>query len=242
MSLDDTGIARRMSAKFAGRGYPSMVGQVLPTTDVFGEWAPGVAPYELPAGVGILAKSGADLVILVRLHPSGKPEKVQLRVDLTFHNESVRSALTTVTLGRSSLYIRPGAKDVRIRDSITLPVAVRAFQILANAHFLCRSVTAAATRPDGSKVTLLRIAGWNPSWQRPYTFSSPQDLPAGTTVSAEFVYDNLNPPAKGAVFTASTSDEMALLELQTATVHPEDLGELRRVILERQKSFRSLDR
>jgi hypothetical protein len=235
LSLDATGLARKMAARSSGNGYPSMVGQILPSSDNFGEWAPGTPPSPLPPGIGILAKKGADLVALVRLHPNGKPEQAQFQVGLYFAKEPPRAVLTTLALGASNVYVRPGEKSHTVTDSFTLPVDVDAFSLLVHAHLLCRTVKATAVLPDGTRQSLLTILDWNPNWQRPYTFARPLKLPAGTRLSVEFRYDNATPPPAGSVFNAATMEEMAYMEIQTAPERMDDLLKLRQAILMKQQ-------
>jgi|SRR5579871_2518492 len=238
LSLDSTGLARRMAARFGGSGYNAMVGQILPSPDNFGEWAPGTPAAALPPGVGILVRKGDDLVVLLRLHPDGKPERAEFRIGLYFAKEPPRTVLTTVALGASNLYIRPGETKHVVTDSFTLPVDVEAFSLLAHAHLLCRTVKAVADLPGGVRLSLLTISDWNANWQRPYTFANPLRLPMGTRLSVEFTYDNSTPPPPGSVFNAAIMEEMAYLEIQTAPYRRDDLPTLRQAIQVKQTQSR----
>jgi hypothetical protein len=235
LSLDDNGISRTMAAKFDSIGYSSMVGQILPSSDNFGEWAPGARAYPMPAGVGVLVKKGADLIVLLRLDPDGKAEKAQFKVGLYFSGEPPRTELTTIALGDSNLYIRPGENNRVVQDRFTIPVDVQAFSILAHAHTLCRKVRAIAALPSGKRLILLTISNWNPSWQRPYTFTSPVRLPAGTRIEVKFTYDNSTPPPPGSLFNATMVGEMAYLELQSAPERKSDQAQLRSAIQHNMK-------
>lgn len=235
LSLDDTGLARKMAARFDGFGYSSMVGQVLPTQDCFGEWAPGSQPFHLPQGVGILVKQGADLVVLTRLHPIGKPAAAQFRIGLYFDPHSRARALTTVVLGQNELYIRPGDVKRVVTSTLTLPVDVEAYSVLAHAHTLCLTVDAIAVLPNGVHLTLLKISNWNSTWQLPYTFAQPVELPAGTRLTARFTYSNTAPPPPGSLFSAAMVGEMAYLELQTAPRHSSDVDKLHEAVVQSQR-------
>ena len=183
-------------------------------------------------------KKETDLLALVRLHPNGKAEKAEFRVGLYFAKEPPRTVLTTVALGRSNVYVRPGEKNYIVRDSFTLPVDVDAFSILAHAHLLCRTVKAAALLPGGAQVQLLTISDWNVNWQRPYTFEKPLRLPAGTRLSVDFTYENSTPPPPGSVFNAAMLEEMAYLEIQTAPERMDDLPALRQAVLAKRQQSR----
>lgn len=238
LSLDTTGLARRMAARSEGSGYTSMLGQVVPTADNFGEWAPGVPPYPLPAGVGILARKGADLVVLVRLHPDGKAEREQFQVGLYFARELPQTTPVTIALGAANLYIRPGETNRVVTDTFELPVPILAFRILAHAHLLCRRIKAVALLPNGVKRTLLSISDWNVNWQLPYTFAKPVWLPAGTRLIMEAAYDNTSPPPPGTVFNATVTEEMAYLQVQATPQRRGDITKLRLAILAKQQRSR----
>ena len=52
-----------------------------------GGWAPGATPQPLPEGVAQLVEKGADLVMQIHYHPSGKPETDQSSIGLTFTDQ-----------------------------------------------------------------------------------------------------------------------------------------------------------
>jgi len=80
---------------------------------------------------------------------------------------------------------------------------------------------AIATLPDGITRPLLWIKNWDFNWQDVYRYKSPVRLPAGTTVTMKWVYDNsvdnpVNPtqPPRLVTFGQRTSDEMSELWFQ----------------------------
>jgi tetratricopeptide (TPR) repeat protein len=119
------------------------------------------------------------------------------------------------------LDIPPGAKNFLVSDDFTLPVDASVLAIYPHAHYLGKDLLAFATLPDGTKKTLIHIGDWNLNWQAVYRYEQPVDLPAGTTISMRFSYDNStdnirnpNQPPKRVVAGNRASDEMAHLWLQ----------------------------
>jgi Flp pilus assembly protein TadD len=93
--------------------------------------------------------------------------------------------------------------------------------IYPHAHYLGKDLLGFATLPDGTKKTLIHIGNWDLNWQAVYRYSEPVDLPAGTTISMRFTYDNSadnirnpNQPPKRVLAGNRASDEMAHLWLQ----------------------------
>ena len=78
-----------------------------------------------------------------------------------------------------------------------------------------------ATLPDGSRRPLIRIDDWDVNWQDRYTYASPVHLPAGTTVTVDYTFDNsaANPKNPDRPLVRSrwgwrSTDEMADLWMQ----------------------------
>jgi len=49
---------------------------------------------------------------------------------------------------------------------------------------------AVAKLPAGETKTLIHIPRWDLNWQAVFTYATPIDLPAGTTISMRYIYDN----------------------------------------------------
>jgi hypothetical protein len=53
-----------------------------------------------------------------------------------------------------------------------------------------KSIRLTARLPDGESVTLLNIPDWDLNWQEEYRFREMVDLPAGTALTSEIMWDN----------------------------------------------------
>jgi hypothetical protein len=101
---------------------------------------------------------------------------------------------------------------------------MRAYSVLAHAHYLGKEMKAIATFPDGTTKPMLWIKDWDFSWQDRYVYRQPIDLPKGTKIDVTITYDNSadnphNPcsPPRRVRFGVQSYDEMGAVVFQTMT-------------------------
>jgi tetratricopeptide (TPR) repeat protein len=162
----------------------------------------------------------SDLVLMLHLRPSGKEETIQVSVGLYLSDTPPTRVPALLRLTRQDLEIPAGEKRV-VTSTFTLPVALDLYTVQPHAHNLAREIEGFATLPDGTQKSLLYVKDWDFNWQDVYRYASPVVLPAGTTVSARWNYDNSaanprnpNRPPKRVTFGQRTTDEMAELWFQ----------------------------
>jgi hypothetical protein len=227
---DITGSARQRDT---GSGYECFgTPGFLPARGLAG-WTPGALPFRAPDDIPILLHAGADLVLQVHYHPSGKPETDRTAVALYFTDRKPTRQALDIPLGSSRIDIPPGDRTYKVTDHFTIPVAVDAIGINPHAHYICKDMLGYAVLPNGTRRTLIHIADWNFAWQQEYLYAAPLRLPAGTDVVMEFTYDNSdgnprnpNHPPKRVLWGPSTTDEMAGLHIAVVPVHAEDEEDL----------------
>jgi len=185
-------------------------------------WKPGSAPYVEPDGMALRLDKSTDLILNTHFQASGKRELIQPALGLYFTDKPATMHPILLQLDNDRLLdIPPGAKNFLVSDDFTLPVDASVLAIYPHAHYLGKDLLAFATLPDGTRKTLIHIGDWNLNWQAVYRYAQPVDLPAGTTISMRFTYDNStdnvrnpNQPPKRVVAGNRASDEMAHLWLQ----------------------------
>jgi hypothetical protein len=165
------------------------------TGRLIGGWVPGTQPRALPEGLAHELPAESDIVIQIHFHLSGKPEVERSTVGIYFAEKPPQEKFTSIQLppifgAFSGINIEPGAPDTTIRDSFELPVAVKAFGVQPHAHYRGKSIRLTARLPDGESVTLLNIPDWDLNWQEEYRFREMVDLPAGTALTSEIMWDN----------------------------------------------------
>ncbi|HTA42826.1 MAG TPA: hypothetical protein VK789_10280 [Bryobacteraceae bacterium] len=231
--LDTSGEARKLDAATPEAGYRCFGGPGFQRAGALGGWVPGATPEPLPAGVAFTVPKGADLVIQIHYHPSGKPETDQSSIGFTF-GDAPDKGLVSMVLGSRDIDLAPGAAHTEVTESAVLPEDVELIGITPHAHLLCKDMKVDAHLPDGNTVPLIWIKDWDFNWQGQYRYAGPVPLPKGTRIEMRYTYDNsaANPhnpsnPPKRVIFGEQTTNEMAVLFLQAVLPRPEDVPRFR---------------
>jgi hypothetical protein len=198
--LDTRGRARRMERREqerpkapgeqdAGPGYSSRMGPgFLPSGEV-GGWAPGLTPHFLTQGVGYYLPRGADIVLQIHYHRTGRVEKDRTRVGFYFAKKPCRPLQGLAVPGRF-LYIPAGADHYKVKGDLWLAQDCTVHNVTPHMHLLGKSIRVTMTPPGGTPATLVGVADWDYNWQETYFFKEPIKAKAGTHFAVEAVYDN----------------------------------------------------
>lgn len=216
--VDVSGEARKLDAADEGPGYTNFSGPGVEVNGDLGGWAPGATPSILADGVGRSLPKGADVILQVHYHPTGKPETDRTRIGLKFARKPVRQTLHWNGAFNYGLDLPPGEPNVEVRAAWTVPVDAEARAVAPHMHLLGKDMHMFATFPDGSTRDLIRIDDWDFNWQSQYYFREPIDLPKGSVVHAVAHFDNSasnprNPNAARPVrvrWGEGTTDEMCI--------------------------------
>lgn len=222
-------------------GFPGMDVTVLRSPlDLDGHflfWKPGTVPRSEPDGLSWRLNPGARLILNAHLQPAGKVESEQPSIGLYFTDQRPTRFPYLLQLEHDGLLdIPPKAKDFVVSDSMRLPIDTQVLAIYPHAHYLGTLLEAWATRPDHTRVQLIRIPSWDQKWQAVYRYRAPVHLPAGSIVNMRYHYDNSsenprnpsNPPRRVQGGNQST-DEMGHLWLE---VLPDAGHDARRIYAE----------
>ena len=191
--------ARRLRRRDGEDGQPGFGGMEVETESTgdfdpdshFLFWKPGSAPQETPEDMAWKLDPGSDLIVNLHMQASGKPETIDATVGLYFAKKPPSKFPMLLQLEHDgAIDIPPGARQFRVTDHLRLPVPVQLLAVYPHAHYLGKRVEAWAELPGGARVPLLLIENWDINWQAIYTYRKPIDLPAGSTLAMEIVYDN----------------------------------------------------
>jgi peroxiredoxin len=235
--LDDSGTARKLDKATPEPGYANFGGPGFLPSGALGGWSVGNTPRVLPNGMGRYLKKGSDLVVQMHYHPTGKQETDQSEIGLYFVKKPVAESLRepaklvgSIWMANYEMDIPAGEKNYRRSTSYTLPKEVIMVGVVPHMHLLGKSMKVMATLPDKSVKTLIDIQNWNYNWQDEYYYDRPFNLPAGTRLDVEAVYDNSadnpsNPssPPKRVTWGDGTNDEMLFCFFLLSAEKTEDL-------------------
>ena len=236
MVFDLFGAARKRDAADPEPGFEGMRwGEIQKPDGQYLGWTPGTTPFSVDDSLAFTVHSGTDLVLLLHMFPSGKPEPVEVKAGFWFSHEPPTRTPTLLRLSRKDIDIPAGDSNHVIADSTRLPVDVHVLAVYPHAHYLGKSIEGFARLPDGGLEWLIRIPDWDFDWQNQYRYVEPVFLPEGSTVVMRTVYDNSsanvrnpNDPPKRVRYGVNSSDEMGDLVLQFLPAREGDLPSLQR--------------
>jgi peroxiredoxin len=190
-------------------------------------WAPGMSPRRLAPGVGYYLPKGADIVLQVHYHRSGRVEKDRPTVGLYFCKEKSPRRLQGVSVPGPFLMIPAGVRNYRVEGRVWVRQDCKLYAIMPHMHLLGRQIKITMTPPGGKTLTLMYVKDWDFNWQEDYFFREPIDAPKGTRFDVEGVYDNTdanpyNPfhPPRSILAGMETTNEMCVGFLGAAADRP----------------------
>ncbi len=233
LAVDVTGQARKQQTDPADgfKGSGNLPGQIFPGS--MGTWTPGRDPSPLPDGLSMPWKPGADLVLQLHLHPSGKPEVEQSSIGFYLTDQPPQKSMVDLLLVDKKIDIPPGERSYRTRDEFTLPIDMETLGVFPHMHLLGREIKITAHPPEGKSFSLLWINDWDFNWQTFYQYAAPVKLVAGTRIVLEAIHDNSagnihNPkqPPERVVWGEETTNEMTVAILQLVPTREADFPKL----------------
>ena len=127
-----------------------------------GVWAVGTTPRFLPENLSWTMNKGSDFILQLHLHPTGKPEKERSTVGLYFASapppRKIRDTMAPGLFGAlANIDIPAGEKEYVVKGTARTFANLRAYSVMAHAHYLGKEMKAIATFPDGTTKPLLWI-------------------------------------------------------------------------------------
>lgn len=235
--LDTTGKARRDDESDPAPGF-SGSGNGNGTFRYLGGWDLGTQAAKVGYGLAWLIPKGADLVMEVHYHPSGKEEMDQGQLGFHIAPGPTQRPWTILPVPPmfgilSGIEIPAGEKEYIQEHSMVLPADVEAIAVNAHAHYLGKRMEMTATLPDGTRQHLLKMSDWHFAWQEDYAFKEPVKLPAGTRLDVLISWDNSesnprqsNHPPKDVRWGPRSDDEMGTITLAVMCDTAEDKAKL----------------
>ena len=214
---DVTGKARQLDALDPLPGYACMGDLGFNPQTNLGGWAPGDVPTRLPNGMGRYLPKGADLVMQVHYHKSGKPETDRTTLGVYFNREPVKKYVRFVPIMNRRIRIPAGDDNYQDAAAMTLQQDVIALSVFPHMHLLGKEMKMVAVFPDGTKKDLVWVKPWDFNWQTNYIFKEQMLMPKGTRIEVTAAYDNSeknannpNKPLREVRWGEATTDEMLI--------------------------------
>lgn len=248
--MDTMGAGRAKDKETPEPGYTTFGSIGIPVGGVLGVWTPGMTPRFLPEETGFEIPAGADLVMQLHLHPSGKQEDDQSSVGIYFADKPPKKKIARAPLvtGTIVIDIPPGEDRYKITSSIDIPTDITLVSLLPHMHLIGREMKLTATLPDGSVEPLMWIRDWNFYWQDNYVYRDPVKLPKGTRLDIVSYYDNsaenpFNPsaPPQRVLFGNGSTDEMCFGLFQVIVEEDQEIALQRALIGKFFSQFNSPD-
>lgn len=216
--IDTSGAARKMDDADPGAGYTNPTpgnGPGFKDYYVIGGWTPGHKPRKLPPGSGIPIPKGADLVVEVHYHLTGKEEIDSTTTGLYFTDDPVDKRYRVGDVGTYNIAIKANDPKGKADASAVINSNVSIHSITPHLHLLGRTMKVTAELPNGELITIINIRRWDFRWQPSYRFLKPLQLPRGTRIDVIATYDNTsenldNPhtPPRDIIWGEGTDEEM----------------------------------
>ncbi|HKA08564.1 MAG TPA: redoxin family protein [Gemmataceae bacterium] len=152
---------------------------------------PGGEPMTVDGGVAYLIPKGSLLALQVHYVPTGKAEKVTIRVGLKYASGKVERRLRNMLFVDTKYSIPPGAPAHPVKVERTLSADIVGIGLFAHMHVRGKAMSFSARTPDGKTEKLLIIPNYNFEWQIPYRWEPGKKvLPKGTRLECVALYDN----------------------------------------------------
>jgi hypothetical protein len=234
LAVDTTGRVRaqQSSLEQGFKGSATIPGRLFPGE--MSTWTPGRDPIPLGEGFSMPWKEGADFVLQLHLHPSGKPEEEQSSIGFFLTDQPPQKSMVDILMIDKKIDIPPGEASYRTRDEFTLPIDMDVLGVFPHMHLLGRDIRVTAYPPEGEQQKIIWIPKWDFNWQTFYQYVKPVSLKAGTRVVLEGVHDNSaengsnpNKPPTRVVWGEQTTNEMTVAFLHLVPSNEADLPKLK---------------
>lgn len=188
---------------------------------MLGGLAPGTDARFFSEGFGIPIKKGAEITFAMHYHKeagpgTGKMDNSVMALKLTTEEPEREVGITTIAHG--AFEIPPYHPNWQVSGAKTFDKDLMLLSLMPHMHLRGSAAKYTAYYPDGTSEMLLNTPDYDFNWQREYFYKNPKEIPAGTRIEFEIVYDNSQEnaervgfnPARAIKFGGPTTDEMDL--------------------------------
>lgn len=179
-----------------------------------GGYGPGGETNLSPDSTGTYLPPGGSFSFQMHYTPVGKPMRDETQVGLYFYDQEPKYILRQASVTDFSLELPAGKGRHREQAYLEFPHDALLYGTQPHCHSRCYSTKLTLRYPDGREKVLLNQPRYDFGWQREFIFDKLLEVPAGSKLIAEYVFDNsvdnrANPdPKRDVTFGEQTSEEM----------------------------------
>lgn len=179
-----------------------------------GGYGPGGEANLTPEDTGIYVAPGGSYAYQMHYTSTGKATTDHTKVGYYFYKEKPKYMLRQTSVTDFSLEIPAGASRWHETAYLIFPDDAEIFGTQPHCHSRCYSTKLTIRYPDGREEVLLNQPRYDFGWQREYHFSPMLQVPKGSMMIADYVYDNSNEnpanpdPKINVTFGEQTMEEM----------------------------------
>lgn len=159
----------------------------------FGQIASGTDPPSFDEGYGLPLYPESTISLSMHYHKEAGPGTGvwdQSSVAVWFQEGEILHPLESSTISYGGFEIPPNHPNWRVVGSRTWDEPFRILEFLPHMHLRGKSAKYTAFYPDGTNEVLLDIPNYDYAWQTSYEFDEYKDIPGGTRIEYEIIYDN----------------------------------------------------
>ncbi|MDZ4760248.1 MAG: hypothetical protein SGJ21_04175 [Alphaproteobacteria bacterium] len=179
-----------------------------------GGYGPGGEANKTPDDTGIYIPAGGSFAYQMHYTPVGKAMTDKTQVGYYFYKEEPKYILRQASITDFSIEIPAGKARHHETAYLEFPHDALIFGTQPHCHSRCYSTKLRIRYPDGTEKVLLNQPRYDFGWQREFHFEGMLEVPAGSKLIADYVFDNStanksNPdPTRNVTFGEQTSEEM----------------------------------
>lgn len=179
-----------------------------------GGYGPGGEANTSPPDTGTYIPPGGSFTYQMHYTSVGRPMRDATQVGYYFYKETPKHILRQASITDFSIEIPAGASRHHETAYLEFPQDAEIYGTQPHCHSRCYATKLRIRYPDGTEKLLLNQPRYDFGWQREYHFDGLLQVPAGSKLIADYVFDNsaanpANPdPTKNVTFGEQTSEEM----------------------------------
>lgn len=158
---------------------------------VLASYLPGKVPDQWPAGYAKKIPAGAEIEFAIHYSAAtGKEETDRTSVGLIFAKEPPKFEVRRRDIHNTFFKIPAGAAAHPVSACYTMEEDVDLLSYTPHMHYRGKSMRVEVTRPGQQPEVILNIPAYNFEWQTQFRYKDPVQLPKGTRIRIDAVFDN----------------------------------------------------